>query len=88
MKKFFNKVQNKANELAIIRDRRREVVVLILLSLPIRYIGLNSKELTFSLPYRLIHRLIPILRDLIRKRSLLKSIWGATVNLTPMPLRL
>ena len=40
----------------IIRDRRREVIVLILLSLPIRYIGLDRKELTFALPYRLIHR--------------------------------
>ena len=42
--------------LHIIRNCRREVVVLILLSLPIRYIGLDRKELTFALPYRLIHR--------------------------------
>ena len=42
--------------LHIIRNCRREVVVLILLSLPIRYIGLYRKELAFAPPYRLIHR--------------------------------
>ena len=42
--------------LHIIRDCRREVVVLILLSLPITDVRLDRKELVFPLPYRLIHR--------------------------------
>ena len=42
--------------LHVIGNCRREVVVLILLSLPITDVGLDRKELAFALPYRLIHR--------------------------------
>ena len=42
--------------LHIIRNRRRKVVVLILLSLPIGNIRFHGKELALSLLHRLVHR--------------------------------